>query len=37
MSQAEFNYNGAITIIQCKKEEKMSEICKRFITKAKFL
>ena len=34
MSQAEFNYNGTITIIQCNKDEKMREISKRFITKA---
>ena len=35
MNQAEFNYNGNITIIQCNKDEKMREISKRFITKAR--
>ena len=33
MSQAEFNYDGNITIIQCNKNEKMGEIFKRFVTK----
>ena len=34
MSEVEFNYNGTITIIQCKENEKMSDICDRFATKS---
>ena len=30
----EFKYNGTDTIIQCKENEKMGDICKRFVTKA---
>ena len=31
MSKVEFNYNGNYTIVLCKENEKMEEICKRFI------
>ena len=34
MAQVEFQYNGANTIIQCQENQKMSEICINFVTKA---
>ena len=34
MAQVEFQYDGISTIIQCKEEQKMSEICNNFITKS---
>ena len=33
MSQVDFNYKGIITSIQCNKNEKMKDICKKFLTK----
>ena len=30
MSEVEFNYNGIKTIIQCKSNEKMKNICQNF-------
>ena len=33
MAQVEFQYDGISTIIQCKEDQKMSEICNNFITK----
>ena len=33
MSEVNFNYKGNNTIIQCNSNEKMKDICKRFITK----
>ena len=34
MAQVEFQYNGTNTIIQCQENQKMSEICTNFVTKA---
>ena len=34
MAQVEFQYNGISTIIQCKEDQKMSEICNNFIMKS---
>ena len=34
MVQVEFQYNGLCTIIQCKEDEKLSEICNKFISKS---
>jgi hypothetical protein len=34
MAQVEFQYNSINTIIQCKENEKMSEICNKFISKS---
>ena len=34
MAQVEFQYNGVMTIIPCKKEQKMEDICSNFINKA---
>ena len=34
MTQAEFQYNGVSTIIQCQENQKMSEICNNFISKS---
>ena len=34
MSEIEFNYEGTSIIIQCKPEEKLEAIIKRFIIKA---
>jgi len=34
MAQANFNFKGAKVIIQCKKDEKMEDIFKRFLKKA---
>ena len=34
MAQVEFQYDGISTIIQCKEDQKMSEICNNFITKS---
>ena len=33
MKQVEFQYNGAITIIQCNENDKMKEICNKFAIK----
>ena len=33
MSEILFTYNGNETKIQCNKDEKINEICKRYITK----
>ena len=33
MAEAIFKYNGMDTTIQCKKEEKMKEICEKFSIK----
>ena len=33
MCQVEFQYNGIKTLIQCNENEKMSEICNKFILK----
>ena len=33
MCQVEFQYDGKSTIIQCNENEKMSEICNKFILK----
>ena len=33
MAQVEFQYNSTNTIIQCKEEERMNEICNNFISK----
>ena len=33
MSKVEFNYRGINTIVLCKENEKMEEICKRFTNK----
>ena len=33
MAQVEFQYNSTNTIIQCKEEETMNEICNNFISK----
>jgi len=34
MVEVEFQYNGINTIIQCKEDQKMIEICNNFITKS---
>jgi len=34
MAEVEFQYNGINTIIQCKEDQKMIEICQNFITKS---
>ena len=34
MSQIEFQYNGISTIIQCKDEQTIYEICKKFVSKS---
>ncbi len=34
MAQVEFQYNGINTIIQCQENQKMSEICDKFISKS---
>ena len=34
MAQVEFQYNGISTIIQCKENQKMYEICNKFISKS---
>jgi len=34
MAQVEFQYDGISTIIQCKEDQNMSEICNNFITKS---
>ena len=34
MTQVEFQYNGVRTIIPCKKDQKMEEICNNFINKS---
>ena len=33
MSEVEFSYNGKITTIQCRKEEKMKDIFNKFLLK----
>ena len=33
MAKVEFQYNGEITMIQCKENQKMAEICDNFISK----
>jgi len=33
MNEIDFNYNGTKTVIQCKKNDKMKEIYKKFATK----
>ena len=33
MAEVVFNFNGQKTIIQCNKDEKMENICKRFVSK----
>ena len=33
MAKVEFQYNGEITVIQCKETQKMAEICDNFISK----
>ena len=33
MKQVEFQYNGSITIIQCNENDKMKEICNKFVIK----
>ena len=33
MSEVEFNYNGNITIIQCRKDEKMEDIFNKYLWK----
>ena len=35
MASVEFQYNGTITVIQCKEDQKMKEICNNFIIKSK--
>ena len=35
MASVEFQYNETITVIQCKEDQKMKEICNNFITKSK--
>ena len=34
MSKVIFNYNGKQYLIQCKKDEKLKEICQKFASKA---
>ena len=34
MAEAAFHYNGITTIIQCQENQKMSEICDKFISKS---
>ena len=35
MASVEFQYNGALTVIQCKENQTMEKICNAFIDKAK--
>ena len=35
MSSIEFQYNGITTLIQCQEDQKMEEICNKFISKSK--
>jgi len=37
MAEVEFQYNGINTIIQCKEDQKMIEICNNFITKSNII
>ena len=34
MNQAEFRYNGNLTVIQCNENDKMSDVCNKFVKKA---
>ena len=35
MASVEFQYNGALTLIQCQENQTMEEICNNFIAKSK--